>query len=96
MQLFEQGADRVITWVNQQSSVGTGTTTVNMQNARHIVISNTHASNALFFTLDGSTPTSSNFHINAGQSLSMDGLPAIDTLKLVASGASTPVQILGW
>lgn len=97
MQLFEQGADNNVIWTNQESSIGTGVTTVNMNNARHIIVYNRHASNTVSFTLDGVTPVvGTTFTIAAGASVSMDGLPAISSLKLIASGASTNVSILGW
>lgn len=96
MQLFEQGSDGNVTWTNTVLTVGTTpVVTQAMNNARHIVISNISA-NAIYFTLDGSTPSSASFTLNAGQAISMDGLPATANLKLLASGASSSVAVIGW
>jgi len=97
MQLFESGADGNVTWISKKGTVGTSpVVTETMSNARHIVLYNIHASNTIYFTLDGTTPTSSSFNLLAGASISMDGLPATASLKLLGSGSGTTYSLLGW
>lgn len=96
MQLFEQGADGNVTWTNTTITVGTSVVTQSMGNARHIAVLNNNSSNTLYFTLDGSTPASSSFNLPPSNSISLSGLPAIATLKLLSSGAGSSVSILGW
>jgi hypothetical protein len=95
MQLFEQGADGNVTWTNKAITVGASVVTQAMGNARHIVLYNSGSTN-IYFTLDGTTPTSSNFLLAATASISMDGLPATANLKLLSSAAGGSVSVLGW
>lgn len=97
MQLNELGSDwRGFTNISVALSGSVQTITVNAP-FRHLVINNI-GSSIIYFTLDGTTPTTANFQISGGQSFSIDGLPAIGVgnLKILGSAASGTAAILAW
>jgi hypothetical protein len=77
------------------------TTVTLVGSSRHLLLRSTTISgtpsSAFNFSLDGTTPTTSNAIIDAGGSLLLDGLPAFSQVKIL--GPATPVgnySILAW
>jgi hypothetical protein len=98
MQLFELGADGNVAFTSTNVAITGSIQTITLNYpSRHIVINNIGTTN-LFITLDGTNPTTASFEIIGGQSLAMDGLPAvgINSLKVLGSAAAGTVAVLAW
>jgi hypothetical protein len=96
MQLFEMGADGNGSFTSTNTTLTTSVQTATLAYpSRHIML-NCIGSSTVYFTLDGSTPTSSSFNLSGGQLLPLVGLPAITSVKFLGSAASGSLSILAW
>lgn len=96
--VIELGSDRSpSTFTSVTAAVPAVDTSVVLTSpARHIVIKTDTGAAALHVRFDAGTATTSNFKIDGGGSLSLDGLPLINSINIIGASASGNYSVLAW
>ena len=79
------------------SSVGgTAATVALVAPSFNLVLRNTHASQTLYFAVNGLAATTSNFAIPAGQQVEYHGVTAIPQISVIGSNSSTAYSLFAY